>query len=121
MLVPVPCCLSAAGLGLSGHPVPARELDLPHGRLTGRDQRPDPDGVPTFRTTRYDRGGCLLDPGDSGALPARCRARPAPAASQRPVPSTPHPHPTAGLLITRHQRRFTRFTRPACPSPVTPG
>jgi len=59
-------------------------------------------------------------PGDSGALLAGCRARPAPAASQRPVPFTPHLHPTARLLFTRHQRRFTRFTRPACPSPVTP-
>jgi hypothetical protein len=34
--VPVSCCLSATGFGLSGHPVPARELGLPHGRLTGR-------------------------------------------------------------------------------------
>ena len=25
-----------------------------------------------------------------------------------------------GLQITRHQRRFTRFTRPALPSPVAP-
>jgi hypothetical protein len=34
--VPVSCCLSAAGVRLSGHPVPARELGLPHGRLTGQ-------------------------------------------------------------------------------------
>jgi len=32
--------------------------------------RPDPDGVSTFRTARYDRGGCPLYPGDGGALPA---------------------------------------------------
>jgi hypothetical protein len=31
---------------LLGHPVPAKELGLPHGRLTG--QRPDPDGVSAF-------------------------------------------------------------------------
>ena len=37
--VPVSCCLSAAGIGLPGHPVPARGLGLPHGRLTGRDLR----------------------------------------------------------------------------------
>ena len=29
--------------------------------------------------------------------------------------------PSRGYSITGHQRRFTRFTRPACPSPVTPG
>jgi hypothetical protein len=56
---------------------------------------PDPDGVTTVRTARYERGGCLLDPGDGGALPAGCRARPAPAASQQPVPFTPHLHPTS--------------------------
>jgi len=81
--------------------------------------RPDPDGVSTFRTARYDRGGCPLYPGDGGALPARCRARPSPAASQRPVPAPRTRIPPAGLRFTRHQRGFTRFTRPACPSPVT--
>gem|GEM_PF-7082243 len=34
---------------LLGHPIPARELRLPHGRPTG-PQGPDPDGVTTFRT-----------------------------------------------------------------------
>ena len=82
--------------------------------------RPDPDGVSTFRTARYDRGGCPLYPGDGGALPARCRARPSPAASQRPVPAPRTCIPPAGLRITGHQRGFTRFTRPACPSPVAP-
>ena len=80
---------------------------------------PDPDGVSAFRTARYDRGGCPLYPGDGGALPARCRARPSPAASQRPVPAPRTCIPPAGLRFTRHQRGFTRFTRPACPSPVT--
>lgn len=36
-------------------------------------------------------------------------------------PCTPLPLPTTEPLFTRHQRRFTRFTRPVCPSPVTPG
>jgi hypothetical protein len=35
-VVPVSCCLSATGLCSSGHPVPARELGLRYGRLTGR-------------------------------------------------------------------------------------
>ena len=33
---------------LLGHPLPAEELGVPRGRLTG--QRPDPDGVSAFRT-----------------------------------------------------------------------
>jgi hypothetical protein len=54
-------------------------------------------GFPRSAPSRYDRSGCLLDPGDGGALLARCRARPAPAASQRPVPVTPQPAPIAGV------------------------
>jgi hypothetical protein len=51
MSVPVSCCLSAAGIRFSGHPNPARELGLPHGRLTGTQPlSPDPDGVTTFHT-----------------------------------------------------------------------
>ena len=44
-------------------------------------------GFPRSALTRYGRVGCLLDPGDGGALPAGCRARSSPAASQRPVPA----------------------------------
>jgi len=51
-----------------------------------------------------------------------CIHRPAPAASQRPVPAPSPQQPIReGRLFTRHQRRFTRFTRPVSPSPVTPG
>jgi hypothetical protein len=49
------------------------------------------------------------------------RLQPAPAASQRPVLTPRSDIPSAGPQITRHQRRFTRFTRPAFPSPVAPG
>jgi hypothetical protein len=41
--VPVSRCLSAAGDSLLSHQIPAGELGLPHGRLTGRTA-PDPDG-----------------------------------------------------------------------------
>jgi hypothetical protein len=47
--------------------------------------------------------------------------RPAPAASQRPAPTRRLIHHRRGSRITRHQRRFTRFTRPVCPLPVTLG
>jgi hypothetical protein len=48
---------------LLGHPVPAGELGVPHGRLTG--QRPDPDGVSVFRTHELR----------SGWVPSRLRGR----------------------------------------------
>jgi hypothetical protein len=116
--VPVSCCLSAAGVCLSGHPVPARELGLPHGRLT-RHNAPGPGRgfhVPRLRDTTGV--GASSTPGTAVLTPAGCRARPAPAASQRPVPAPRTCIPPAELRFTRHQRRFTRFTRPACPSPV---
>jgi hypothetical protein len=62
--------------------------------------------------------GASSTPGTAVLTPTGCRARPAPAASQRPVPTPRSNHPPAGPLFTRHQRRFTRFTRPVCPSPV---
>jgi hypothetical protein len=116
--VPVSCCLSAAGVRFPGHPVPARELGLPYGRLTGTTWYRTRTGLPRSAPARSGRGGCPLYPGDGGALPAGCRARPSPAASQRPVPAPRCRIPPAGLRFTRHQRGFTRFTRPACPSPV---
>ena len=38
----VSCCLSATGIRLSGHPIPAEEFGLPHGRLTGHKPRAGP-------------------------------------------------------------------------------
>jgi hypothetical protein len=80
---------------LSGHPVPARELGLPHGRLTGHT-RPDPDGVSTFRTFETRPGwvpslprGRRCSPGQMPCPASACRF---PAAS----PCTPHTHPTSG-------------------------
>ena len=91
-----------------------------YGRPTERPAAArDPDGVSTFRTPRYGRGGCPLYPGTSGALTggdppaAACRL-----SAARPSPRPSHPLP--GLAITRHHRGFTRFTRPAFPSPVAP-
>ena len=94
-LVPVSCCLSATGVRLSGHPVPARELGLPHGRLT-RHTRPDPDGVTTFRT-------CETRPGWVPSLPRgrRCSPRPDAVPGRRlPLPSGQSLHPAP----TSHQR-----------------
>ena len=78
-------------------------------------------GFPRSAPSRYDRSGCLLDPGTAvlswpDAVPGQ----------RLPLPSgqSLSPRnllPSRGYSITGHQRRFTRFTRPACPSPVTPG
>jgi hypothetical protein len=86
--VPVSRCLSVSALCFSGHPVPARGLGLPHGRLTGRLLVPGPGRgfhVPHPRDTTGL--GALSTPGTAVLAPAGCRALPAPAASQRPVPA----------------------------------
>ena len=104
---------------LLGHPVPARELGLPCGRLTGHYLAPGPGRGFHVSHLRDTTGvGALSTPGTAVLSPAGCRARPAPAASQRPVPAPRSRIPPAGPLITRHQRGFTRFTRPVCPWPV---
>jgi hypothetical protein len=91
-------------VGLPGNdvPGPGRGFHVPHQRDT-------------------TGSGALSTPGTAVLTLAECRARPAPAASQRPVPTPRYHHPPARLRFTRHQRGFTRFTRPVCPSPVIPG
>jgi len=82
--------------------------------------RPDLDGVTTFRTRE-------LQPGWVPSLPRgrRCSSRPSRFLDRR-LPlcrgQSLHPAPAshrAGLRLTRHQREFKQFTRPAFPSPVT--
>lgn len=68
-------------------PIPPKDFRLPYGRPTGRVSDRTRTGLTRPTPTSCDRVRCLLDPGDSGALPAGCRARPAPAALQRPVPT----------------------------------
>jgi len=58
-------------------------------------------------------GAAVLNSADKSPADA-CRF---PAASPCSPPGTLH---RRGSRITRHQRRFTRFTRPVCPLPVTP-
>ncbi len=65
----VSCCLSATGIGFLGHPVPAEQFSLPHGRPTRNIL--DLGGVSTFhmRKTRpgrvppQSRGGGVLATG----------------------------------------------------------
>ena len=75
-------------------------------------------GLPRCARSSSDRSGCLLYPEGDGALLTGPYHRPAPAASQRPALTPRYNIPPAGPRMTRHQQRFTLFTRPVCPSPV---
>ena len=103
---------------LLGHPVPAEELGPPHGRLTG------PPGSGPRRGCRVPHAraatgvGALYTPGTAVLIPTEATARPAPAASQRPVPAPRRTSHRPRLCLTRHQPGFKRFARPVFPSPV---
>ena len=56
-------------------------------------------GLPRSARTSCDRGGCPLYPEDGGAHPAGSPPRPAPAASQRPVPKPRHDIPPCEALL----------------------
>lgn len=113
-------CLSAAGIRFSVIRFPPGGWASLTVGLPGKARTLT--GLPRSTRTSCDRAGCLLYPEDGDAHPTdlhspagACRF---PAAS----PYTPLLHPIwRGRLFTRHQRRFTRFTRPVFPSPVAPG
>ena len=65
--------------------------------------------------------GALCTPGTTVLIPTDGDYRPAPAASQRPVPAPRSNIPPAGLRLTRHQRGFKQFARPVFPSLWPPG
>jgi len=119
----VSCRLSATGIRFSGHPVPAGELGLPHGRLTAlpTSSGRTPSGFPRSTLTRFDRVGCPLYPGDQRCSPGRM---PCPTSACRIPTARPYTPPAPShrteFRFTRHQQGFTRFTRPVCPSPVIP-
>lgn len=84
--------------------MPAEELGSPHGRLTGRESRPDLDGVTAFRTSE-------LRPGWVPPLPRgrRCSSRPRDVLGRR-LPlfrgqslRPRHLHPIDEGPFTRHQ------------------
>ncbi len=81
---------------LLGHPIPAQELGLPHSRLTGPSGAGPGRGyhVPHPRDTTGL--GASSTPGTAVLTPTGRRARPARAASQRPVPTPRHHHPPRG-------------------------
>jgi hypothetical protein len=106
---------------LLGHPVPARELSLPHGWPTGL--RPDPDGVSVFHTHELR----------SGWVPSLlrglwCSSRPESLTDRHPRPLNRwslNPATTihlCGALLDEASTKGSRvFTRPIFPSPVATG
>ena len=87
------------------HPIPAGELTLPHGWVTGALRTPS--GLPRCARSRHGWGGCPLYSGtggvhaaDRGPTAAACRF---PTAS----PTPRHRIPSAGPSVTKCQRGFT--------------
>jgi hypothetical protein len=99
MIAAVSCCLSATGIRFSGHPVPAQDLRVPHGRPTRQRRAWTQTGFPRSTPARYDRVGCPLYPGDSGAHPGRM------------------PCPTSACRFTTASP-YTALTQPTCTAPT---
>jgi hypothetical protein len=92
----VSCCLSAVGLGLLGHPAPAGELSLPHGRPTGHHVTGPQRGCRVAHEQDATGQGALFIPGTVVRSRPAITFRPAPAALPRPVPTAPLDHPIGG-------------------------
>jgi hypothetical protein len=121
MVSRVSCCLSATGIGLSGHPIPAGELGLPHGRLTGHQPGAGPQrGSHVLHVPDTTGEGAPSTPGTA------VFSRPDDLPDRRlPLPNGQSLHPAGtshrrGYSITGHQRGFTRFTRCRRPLACSP-
>jgi hypothetical protein len=107
---------------LLDHPIPAEELGLPRGWLTGQDLPPGPRRGYRVPHARAATGvGAPYNPRTSGARPAGSPPRPAPAASQRQSlnPATTSHH--ARLSFTGHQQGFTHVHPSGLPLAHAPG
>jgi hypothetical protein len=74
-----------------------------------------PTGLPRLARTSCERGGRPLYPEDGGARPAGSPPRPAPAASQRPVPKPRHDIPSCGALLHEASTRVHAIRPSALP------
>jgi hypothetical protein len=117
-----PVAFRRTGIRLLSRPAPAEEFSLPHGRPTNhRHRQPDLNRVSTFPTRETRSGWMPPLPRGSGVLPVgkECPDQHPLLRSSQPYTPTTTFHPWR-LTVTRHQRRFTRFTRPIFLSPVPP-
>jgi hypothetical protein len=111
---PVSCCLSAVGIRFLGHPAPAGELSLPHGRPTGGQPTGPQRGCRVAHEQDPTGQGAPFTPGTVVRSRPATILRPAPTASQRPVPTTPLEHPIGGANL--HEASSGVHSR----SPITP-
>ena len=88
---PLPAFASRSSDARRGVGLSLRSAYRPEGRTS--------TGLPRSARTSCDRGGCPLYPEDDGAHPAGSPPRPAPAASQRPVPKPRHNIPPCEALL----------------------
>lgn len=122
MISDLPVAFRRTGIGFLGHPVPAGELGLPHGRLTEPINGSDSDGVSTFRM-RETRPGRVPSMPQSGGVHATGQVPPAAACRFSTASSTPRsdiPPPEAHFDEASSKGSLT-LTRPVFPSPVIPG
>jgi hypothetical protein len=92
---------------LLGHPIPARELGLPHGRLTGPQTR-TPTGLPRSTRTSCDRAGSPLHPEHGGAHPGWDSPSPGTCRFPATSPYTLLQHPTLQGCCLRGINRGSR-------------
>ena len=111
---PVSCRLSAIGLRFLGHPAPAGELSLPHGRPTGGQPTGPQRGCRVAHEQDPTGQGAPFTPGTAVRSRPATILRPAPAAFQRPVPTAPLEHPIGGGHL--HEASSGVHSR----SPITP-
>jgi hypothetical protein len=112
-LTPLSCCFSAAAVGFSGHPVPARTCTfLTEGLPAASQFRWTETGLPCSALLRYGRCRAPPIPRDRGAHATSIETPVATAASQRRVLFRAH---------TSHLSRFwvTRLTEVHLRSPLS--
>src|SRR4029079_7699164 len=112
--LPVSCRLSTVGVRFLGHPAPAGELRLPHGRPTGHHHAGPQRGCHVAHEQDSTGQGAPFTPGTVVRSRPATILRPAPAAFQRPVPTAPLTHPIGGGHL--HEASSGVHSR----SPITP-
>ena len=112
-----PAAFSAVGLGLLGHPVPAGELSLPHGRPTRHHVTGPQRGCRVAHEQAATGQGALLIPGTvvRSWLVITLLGGDLPLALPRPVPTAPLEHPICGGHFHETSTESSRY------SPITPG
>ena len=102
---------------LLGHPIPARGLGLPYGRLTGQRRT---TGLPRSPRTSCDRDGCLLYPEDGDAHPATEKSSAGACRFSTASPYPRHHIPSAGA--SNEASTEVHAIHPSgFPLPVAPG